>query len=114
MQPCPRMIEDGLWPDKGPFKVSDPVWREDGTCSYCGSMKPVDFFDAIEQGKSLDPTDKDYKVYVNHTQKFYFQHLVRKEKRRFVDLVNTGKITTKFHVLPFFMYRKTTAAHAGN
>jgi hypothetical protein len=39
-------------------------WRDDGTCSYCGSISPADLFAAIEAGCELGPTDKDYKVYV--------------------------------------------------
>lgn len=37
----------------------------DGNCSYCGSISPETFFDAIEQGCELGPTDKSYKVYVD-------------------------------------------------
>ncbi len=40
-------------------------WREDGTCSYCGSLSPALFFEAIKNGCELGPTDKDYKVYVD-------------------------------------------------
>lgn len=40
-------------------------WREDGTCSYCGSLSPEQFFAAIEAGAELGPTDKNYKVYVH-------------------------------------------------
>jgi hypothetical protein len=36
------------------------------SCSYCGSMHPDDFFDAIERGCEIGPTDKNYKVYVDY------------------------------------------------
>ena len=34
-------------------------------CDYCGSLNPDTFMKLLEEGKiSLDPTDKNYKVYV--------------------------------------------------
>lgn len=39
-------------------------WREDGTCSYCGSISSDLFFQCIETGCEVIPTDKNYKVYV--------------------------------------------------
>lgn len=39
-------------------------WRDDNTCSYCGSMHPDDFMKLVEAGEKLVPTDKNYKVYV--------------------------------------------------
>jgi hypothetical protein len=40
-------------------------WREDGTCSYCGSISPELLFAAIEAGHTIEPTDKNYKIYVD-------------------------------------------------
>jgi len=39
-------------------------WRDDSTCSYCGSLHPDKLFEAIANGKKLIPTDKTYKIYV--------------------------------------------------
>ena len=39
-------------------------WRFDGTCNYCGSLSPVQFFKAIEDECEIGPTDKNYKVYI--------------------------------------------------
>ncbi len=39
-------------------------WREDGTCSYCGSIREEAFFAAIAAGEQLSPTDKSYKAYI--------------------------------------------------
>lgn len=40
-------------------------WRDDGTCSYCGSLNPDILFAAIEAGTAeLGATDKNYKLYV--------------------------------------------------
>lgn len=40
-------------------------WRSDGTCSYCGSIKPEEFMEAVWHGDQIGPTDKDYKAYVD-------------------------------------------------
>jgi hypothetical protein len=51
------------------FNVSpseEDHWREDGTCSYCGSLNPETLLKRIEAGEfKLGPTDKSYKVYVD-------------------------------------------------
>lgn len=57
-KPCPRQIDEMMAPVPS-------EWREDGTCSYCGSMSPDQFFAAIEAGYELGPTDKNYKIYVH-------------------------------------------------
>ena len=76
-------------------------------CSYCGSISPESFFAAIEAGKELGPTDKNYKVYVDGTHKFYFQHLDPAGQRRFVELFNAKRLkfdsTGAFYVLPYFV-----------
>lgn len=111
---CPRAIEDGLGPNspmKGPFN-GEAVWRPDGTCSYCGSLSPARFFEAVEAGLAVTPTDKNYKAYVpdapggSPTGKFYFQHLSDEDKNRFIDLYNAKKmkigIPGYFYVTPYF------------
>ena len=119
MQPCPRI---GDIPDI--FKVDrETFWKDEGTCSGCGSLSPELFFKSIEDGAVLTPTDKDYKVYVDTAQaplvgavrKFYFYHLTKDEMKKFVSLCNTeGAVKFKspaspfkrpggFYVLPFFM-----------
>ena len=111
---CPRRAEVGGAPQfPGPDR-----WREDQTCSYCGSLSPAKLFEAIEAGTALDPTDKSYKLYIGklgadgqeiHASpagKFYFQHLSEAERRRFVELSNAGKLHMPhgwFYVMPFFM-----------
>ena len=107
MQPCPRAPQE-----PHPFRFDTPHWRENGTCSYCGSMKPETLFQAIETGSRLIPTDKSYKVYVDGGDmriahgKFYFYHLDEAEQRRFIELMNSGKILMGapgyFYTLPFF------------
>lgn len=64
MLPCPRRNE------LGSARITEPEtdhWREEQTCSYCGSLSPERFFAlALSTGTKLSPTDKDYKVYVEH------------------------------------------------
>ena len=40
-------------------------WRADSTCSWCGSLSPTKFFEAVDAGCQIGPTDKTYKAYVD-------------------------------------------------
>lgn len=116
---CPRAIEDGSVSPVFKFGT-EHVWREDGTCSYCGGLSEDKFFEAVEAGLEVTPTDKSYKAYVrgapggSPTGKFYFQHLSEEGRRRFVDLLNskTMKLATPghFYVMPFFCQRANPPA----
>lgn len=101
--------------------ASDPDdFRDDDTCSYCGSLNPDTLMARLEAGDvTVVPTDKSYKAYVRNAggadfkaseQKFYFQHLSEAQKKRFVDLLNERKIALayphRFYVLPFFIERQ--------
>ena len=105
MQPCPLMPAD----PHGVFKLSEPFWRLDSTCSYCGSLNPEAFMRRVEAGDEVGPTDKDYKVYLHGGPftKFYFEHLSRDQKVKFVELLNAKKINFGapgyFYVKPFFI-----------
>ena len=114
---CPRRVQE--FGDTSRFKVPQTdEWREDRTCSWCGSMSPEYFFEAIEAGCKITPTDKNYKVYVdgiinvfsvpnNNHSKFYFQHFIKEQCIKFIDLYNNSKIKIgypgHFYVNPFFM-----------
>lgn len=63
---CPRGPGPGT-PYKAPFD-GVATWREDGRCSYCGSIKPERLFECIEAGAEITPTDKNYKIYVDSTE----------------------------------------------
>ncbi len=86
-------------------------WRdeEDGTCSYCGSLKPSVFFQALADGAEYHATTKSYKVYLGVSEaprtrgacKFYFVHMNKSDKLRFIDLMNDG--TIKVSVMPYFV-----------
>ena len=55
---CPRC------PDS-PFEFANKP--DDGTCDQCGSLLPDEFMARLEAGDvTLDPTDKNYKVYVHN------------------------------------------------
>lgn len=100
---CPRRMRASL-------KTETPDrWRNDGCCSYCGSLSPAELFKRIDAGETIDPTDKDYKVYVGRA-KFFFPHLSKEEMQRFVGLVNAKKVNIGhpgyFYRLPFFMEQK--------
>lgn len=58
---CPRQAES--------FKdgTKEAIWSKEGgylSCSWCGSIHPDVLFDAIEKGFEVEPTDKNYKLYV--------------------------------------------------
>jgi hypothetical protein len=98
--------------------VAEDFWYPNSqTCSYCGSLRPDEFFAAIEAGKKITPTDKSYKAYIDNHQKFYFQHLSSDEQQKLIDLINAGKVQFeypgRFYVLPYFMTFKAPDAAAG-
>ncbi len=59
---CPRQIQEATMEVQRQHQTH---WREDGTCSYCGSISPDRFLDAAAAGAKLVPTDKNYKVYID-------------------------------------------------
>lgn len=60
---CPRRLESPM-PQGG---IYEDHYREDGTCSYCGSMNPDTFMQRLLAGDiEVGPTDKSYKVYVRN------------------------------------------------
>ena len=120
VEPCPRLDEI---PDSFHYKRKiKTYWRWDRTCSSCGSLSPEAFFEAIEKGANIGPTDKGYKAYVNGPAapkvhgacKFYFQHMSAIQQKHFVDLMNAKKVAIgppgHFYVLPYFMTKKIEKA----
>lgn len=104
---CPRRA-DHFSPDRNETGVDS--WRDDGTCSYCGSLSGDAFMCLAEAKAELGPTDKNYKVYVGSRSKFYFQHLSDEQRQRFVELLNqSGALNIgqpgRFYRLPFFVTR---------
>ena len=72
---CPRRAENGMGQVDGPFRGGglnldsyEPRYGLVGQargCSYCGSMNPDDFMEALRSGKEIGPTDKSYKFYIH-------------------------------------------------
>ena len=55
-----------LFAYRGNEKDAD-YWRDDNSCSYCGSLNPDEFMSRVEAGDvTLTPTDKNYKVYIEN------------------------------------------------
>lgn len=110
-QTCPRrMREMGPWERREDLDTWLP--GEVTRCSFCGSMAPDEFMEAVRAGREVGPTDKTYKAYLRTDNpgsmvKFYYMHLSSDQKREFVDLYNDGtmKISTpgNFYTMPFFM-----------
>ena len=103
MMKCPRR------PYGDVFNLpEEDTWRpERNTCSFCGSIHPDDFIEAIRSGAPLTPTDKNYKVYVKGMEKFYFEHLSEEQMYIFIDLLNAKKLNIGypgyFYNLPYFI-----------
>ena len=111
---CPRRMHE-----YGPWERVEWLdhWRPDDTCSFCGSYNPELLLMGIAKHMiTLDPTDKNYKVYVNHKNnptkynKFYFMHFSEDQMKEFVDIYNLKPSIIEisggdFYVMPFFMKR---------
>jgi hypothetical protein len=67
---CGYRVVQGRASAGSPFHGCGPnldYYREDDSCSYCGSLNPAIFMERLERGDvELGPTDKDYKVYVRN------------------------------------------------
>ena len=80
-------------------KLSQPHWEPDGTCSHCGGMRPSIALKAIREGALVEPTDKNYKIYVKGVNlpgcpanKCYLNHFSEAQAVEFVLLAHTGKM----------------------
>ena len=112
---CPRRNEVF---NSSAYSTSDH-WREDDTCSFCGSLNPELVLEWMRTGQcSLGPTDKNYKVYVEKTDgtkhskgadKFYFMHLSEDQMQEFIRICNLRPrpfeigYPGRFYVLPYFL-----------
>lgn len=113
---CPRRMNDyGPWerkPNLDKWIKAGGSWTARVMCSFCGSMDPEDFMAGVEDGSyTVGPTDKTYKAYVSTETKdmhgkFYYMHLSKEQRRRFVELLNEKKMKIGypgcFYVLPYF------------
>lgn len=99
--PCPRRAESA-------HSFSAPEsdhWREDGACSYCGSLSPEILFARLEKGDvEIIPTDKSYKIYVRNAGGEPFKQTYRTDSKPFAgwdspehDWVTRDVSETKFY-----------------
>lgn len=114
---CPRREEspaaDRAFPGPDKYRPDGGLVGQALACSYCGSLPPDDFMEAVRQGAEVGPTDKSYKAYLRLPDggeaKFYFQHLSEDQRREFIDLLNARPRRVaigypgRFYVLPFFI-----------
>jgi hypothetical protein len=117
---CPRRPEVGASVPEGStpdyYAANAGLVTQARGCSFCGSMPPDEFMEAVRSGVEIDPTDKPYKAYIGGagSGKFYYQHLSPEQMQEFVDLHNARTINWGApghpYVLPFFM---RTGAPAG-
>lgn len=59
---CPRRAEHF---SPAALESNTDTWREDGTCSFCGSLSGDQFMREVAAGTKIEPTDKDYKAYLD-------------------------------------------------
>lgn len=76
---CPRR---GSWYSQSPFVYDQEEfgdnYRNDQTCSYCGSLHQDVFMSRLRRGDvELTPTDKSYKVYVHNAGGAAFKQTYR-------------------------------------
>lgn len=110
---CPRRNELGLGAGRIHRLPREDWWESDNTCSFCGGLKPEVALQFLQDGGTVTPTDKNYKMYVQHpdckspTGKTYFQHFTEENKHEFIQMLNAGgvKFATPgyFYRLPFFI-----------
>lgn len=109
---CPRRIENGTDYPNSPLRGSgrgldiyDTVHGLVGQsrgCSYCGSMHPDDFMQAVRDHQEIGPTDKSYKLYVGGMSgKFYTVHLSPEQGFEFRRLWVDAKINWGYPGRPY-------------
>lgn len=121
---CPRRAENGMdqpgSPLRGAGRLKDRyrpghglIGQKEG-CTYCGSLAPDAFLDALKAGAELGTTGKDYKAYLAphdlagpNGAKFYFQHMDADQRTEFISMLNAGEVRFEerfgFTVLPYFI-----------
>jgi hypothetical protein len=109
---CPRRGESFRTPAEG--ELRDNAHNTQGgkhSCSYCGSIGPAEFMQAVRAGVEIGPTDKNYKAYMSGEgfihAKFYFQHLSKEQMLEFIELLNAKRVKIgypgHFYTRPYFI-----------
>lgn len=113
MLSCPRRKESFL-------RITKPetdYWKENNTCSYCGSLNPDKVMELIEANQvEVGPTNMNHKIYLRGPglqegqATVYFQHFNDEQQKRLIELLNkkTAKIDSPgyFYTLPYFVEKK--------
>lgn len=74
---CPRRAEGN-----GVYMKDEDVWDIGNCCSYCGSLNPDELMRRLEIGDiELEPTDKNYKVYVSNLGGIPFKQTCRDSEK---------------------------------
>lgn len=118
-QTCPRRMTDfGPWErEEGldGFKPGGGIIGQGRGCTFCGSMHPDDFMEAVREGAEIGPTDKRYKAYVegyrkngSNGGKFYFAHLSPKQGDEFLKLLRDDKVRVGY---PGYFYNGFAIPH---
>jgi hypothetical protein len=118
IQTCPsRLWESGPWVSARNMDY----WREDYTCSFCGSYHPDEAMRFLRRGGTIVPTDNQNKAYLESNaavqlpgearrRKIYFHHFQNKHKIEFVNLLYQKKLNIAypghFYVLPAFIFEE--------
>ncbi|MCW2758043.1 MAG: hypothetical protein JWO46_1789 [Nocardioidaceae bacterium] len=109
---CPRRGENGMDSPNSPLRGAgtglDEYRKGHGLvgqargCSYCGSMSPDDFMEAVRTGVEIGPTDKSYKLYVDSMRgKFYTAHLSEEQGWEFDRLWKAHEINWGYPGAPY-------------
>lgn len=101
---CPRRRESSIHVGENldSYEKGHGVIGQKRGCTYCGSMHPDDFMDAVREGKEIGPTDKSYKFYVDdHAGKFYTSHLSPEQGHEFWQLHKEGKVNWGYPGHPY-------------
>lgn len=98
---CPRRAENPWSHDENrdTYAPRHGLVSQPRGCTYCGSLPPDDFMEAVRRGAEVGPTDKSYKLYVTlstvgstRDAKFYTPHLSPAQSREFYDLWRAGQV----------------------
>lgn len=109
---CPRRIEVGMHDADSPlmgagegldtYSTGHGLIGQPRGCSWCGSMPPDDFMEAVRAGIEIGPTDKSYKLYVGeHSGKFYTAHLSPEQGHEFWELTKEKKVNWGYPGYPY-------------
>lgn len=111
---CPRRDESFARVSNYP---QEDEWGSDRTCSYCGSLDPEIALKLIEEGNEVEPTDKNYKIYIRGANtpsgKCYLPHFSPDQGQKFTELYNEKRMKLaypgRFYVRPYFWIKELDA-----